>query len=131
MAKTLERKALEWLVGNDTGMSSCSILTAILGLPVLDEWRRHGCLPSDYWDFGRCRRLLEAIPEFATRMHEVTERFPRWGPMVDAWGELDSLYDAGDKAAFRARIRKAEDAGNEIARSRAIVIRMGEAEATK
>ena len=47
--------------------------------------------PHDPDDFGRCHRLLQAFPEWRSRLDEMRAH-PGWGPLVDAWSELEALY---------------------------------------
>ncbi|HAM42116.1 MAG TPA: hypothetical protein DCP69_12515 [Candidatus Omnitrophica bacterium] len=50
-------------------------------------------IPYDPSDFGRCHRLLQLIPEWRANLGKVAEIFPGWKPMVDAWGELEDLWE--------------------------------------
>jgi hypothetical protein len=50
-------------------------------------------VPCDPDDFGRCYRLLRLFPTWRARLGEVSAKYPRWKPMVDAWDELTALYE--------------------------------------
>lgn len=78
----------DWLLSGDTGISSETILAAITG-----STPRRSDVPHDPDDFGRCYRLLLCFPGWRSRLPEVAQRFPQWGPMVKAWDELSSLYE--------------------------------------
>ena len=80
---------IQWLFGNDTGISSKTLLAAMLG-----EDYEQADVPLDAADFGRCWRLLALFPDWRARLHEVPKRFPKWGPMVAIWPELETLYKA-------------------------------------
>ena len=84
------RRALEWLFGADTGVSSKTIAAVMLNVPrgAID----HAGIPHDAYDLGRCLRLLEKVPEWWPRLGEVAEMFPEWKPLVDHWSELAALY---------------------------------------
>lgn len=81
-------RAGEWLFSNDTGISSKTILAVILGFPC--DWKSP---PSDPSDFGRCYRLLKKIPELRPEMHLMRSEGEVWGRLVDAWDELERLYE--------------------------------------
>lgn len=51
-------------------------------------------IPHDPQDFGRCYRLLGHFPEWRERLAEMAEVFPKWGPLVESWPELESLWEA-------------------------------------
>lgn len=84
---------LTWILGSDTGVSSKTIFSALS--------ERYGAkarsrslpdIPSDPSDFGRCFRLLEAIPAWRSRLGEVAAKYPKWQAMADAWDELEALW---------------------------------------
>lgn len=86
-------RALEWIRGGDTGISSKQIWKVMTGLTIHDESTRDfGRLPCDPSDFGRCKRLLELIPEWRPRLDHMARAYPKWGPLVREWDRVDSLY---------------------------------------
>lgn len=87
-------RELEWLFGTDTGTSSLtifSVLSSAHGHRALTGSRQAG-VPHDPDDFGRCHRLLERIPEWRSRLPEVAARHKDWAPLVERWGDLESLW---------------------------------------
>ena len=87
--------AHEWIIGNDTGTSSKSIWAVMMG--VLKEPTRCGGkynVPHDNSDFGRCYRLIKAIPEWRARLEEVALIFPAWAPIIREWDRLQRLFEA-------------------------------------
>lgn len=83
----------EWLLSDDTGTSSKTICAVMIGARIeVRHWYEHD-IPHDAGDFGRCYRLLLLFPEWRQRLPEVAQRFPKWGPMVQAWQELTALYE--------------------------------------
>jgi hypothetical protein len=81
---------IEWLLSGDTGISSKTILSVMTGSKM--SGRYGPGVPLDSSDFGRCYRLLKIFPKWAERLNEVSERYPVWGPMIEAWGELTDIY---------------------------------------
>lgn len=82
---TIERRAMEWLVGTDTGISSVAICRHMLGIA---RPRKHSH-PRDGGDLGRCLRLLELIPEWKSRINEMAEHGPYWAALAARWDELE------------------------------------------
>ena len=83
---------LEWFYGPDAGNSSLTIFSVLSThhhlLPA--DFRPYP--PSDPSDFGRCLRLLNAVPAWCARLSEVVERHPAWKPLVEHWDELEELW---------------------------------------
>lgn len=92
---------VDWLLGNDTGLSSLTILSVMCARPQALHYPR---TPSDNSDFGRCYRLLQRFPDWKPRMSEVSARYPAWGPLVREWDELTSLYEEGKTAQLYAKL---------------------------
>jgi len=84
---------IDWIVSGDTGRSSETIWSVMVGAKINKEhWYRFD-IPYDKSDFGRCYRLLKLFPEWKTRLHEVSKMFPKWGPMVREWNKLEEMYE--------------------------------------
>ncbi len=62
------RRACEWIVSSDTGLSSRHIWAVMMGVPI--ERKSH---PSDPSDLGRCLRLLAAVPQWRPRIGEMSQ----------------------------------------------------------
>lgn len=106
---------IEWLLSGDTGISSKTICAVMTGSKMSGSFGPD--VPYDPGDFGRCYRLLALFPEWQERMHEMAEKFPIWGPMVEAWGELTALYEeetkskSGKAPKLYTRMKELVDAG--------------------
>ncbi len=89
----ITHKITVWALSGDTGVSSETI--ACIALGITPEQRRRGWfdIPGDDGDFGRCYRLLQAVPELRDALPLVAEKFPKYRPLVDIWDELTSLYE--------------------------------------
>ena len=77
-------RAGNWIVGDDTGMSSKTIWAVMLGLN-LPGWC---CEPADPDDLGRCLRLLELIPEWKPRIGEMAAVSQSWARMIPHWDRI-------------------------------------------
>lgn len=90
----MNQRAMQWVVGNDTGTSSKTIWAVMQGA-VTEPGQQTSfnySVPWDPADFGRCHRLLLIIPEWRVNLSKVAEIFPAWKPLVDNWDELTALY---------------------------------------
>lgn len=97
----------EWACGDDSGVSSLTILTAITGVNFLGRW--DPSTPRDRGDFGRCYRLIERFPELAPQLGKVVAAHPEWTALVGAWPKLSALYVEQDGARLYEEIKKVRD----------------------
>lgn len=81
---------IEWLLSDDTGISSKTILLVMLKCDDVDSFRPDVIYDPD--DLGRCIRLLKLFPEWRPWLHEVSDRFPIWGPVISEWDDLERRY---------------------------------------
>jgi len=77
----------EWAVGPNTGASSKCLARHMMGLPTDGYW------PSDGGDFERCEKLLDAVPEFRARLHEMASVNAYWAALVPRWEEIRAATD--------------------------------------
>lgn len=87
-----------WLDGLDTGVSSCTIFSAIMNYHSPYRSYDH---PHDPDDFGRCYRLLQLFPDWKSKLGLVTKRFPYWAPFVREWDTMTALFEEESKNADR------------------------------
>lgn len=85
----------EWIIKGRTGISSKTIWAALMGVVKTPTACRFGefDIPYDPSDFLRCHNMLQAIPGWRERLPEVAAIFPKWAPFVEAWPELERLYE--------------------------------------
>jgi len=83
----MEQRARWWRERGETGLSSLTIWAALAGSITKDP-----SYPYDPDDYRRCKLLLDLIPEWRTRLCEVTKRFPWFLPFESRWDEFDRLY---------------------------------------
>ena len=82
-----------WMASDDTGSSSKYMAAVMSGVPG------NYAHPHDTGDFGRCSRLLDAVPEFRDKMEMMRDKSPQWAALLDAWSDIESLIESGDRKA--------------------------------
>jgi len=92
MQNDIKARALEWMLSGDTGTSSETMLAITLGIVKKNVFGYD--IPHDCGDFGRCYRLVKAIPEIEELLHEIPKVCPKWTPIVREWKNLKSAYEA-------------------------------------
>lgn len=76
-----------WLASDDTGASSKYMASILSG-----QFSVSHNYPWDPSDFGRCIRLLEAVPELESELHKMKACSPQWSAVVDNWDKWSELY---------------------------------------
>jgi hypothetical protein len=56
--------------------------------------------PSDFDDFERCYKLLEIIPEWKIKFHNIAKLSPQWKILTDNWDALVKRYLEQKKYGF-------------------------------
>ena len=99
LARPILERAVAWLRWGEVGISSKTIWDCLAPKECRLQPFSKRCLddfgpdiPCDFGDFRRCWLLLQLIPEWRSRLHEVAERHPRWHRLVEHWDELESIY---------------------------------------
>lgn len=88
----IPQSAIRWLEEGHRGLSSETIFVAMTGVPLIEaDDMSH---PLDVSDFLRCRRLMEAVPEFAERREELKALSAHWKTLAEHWDELCASVDA-------------------------------------
>lgn len=99
----IPKEALEWLKTGEGGISRKAIFTHLTGVSIVGCWGLD--VPADPDDFANCRKLLERVPEFQKRFHEMETASIGWAAMVEYWDELCKIMDeeapSWRTAAFR------------------------------
>lgn len=97
-----------FLRGTKVGISALSIFTALTDNASLRreaenyyETEFHPDVSKDADDFSRCQYLLSLMPEWKSRLREVSERFPktRWKEIAPQWQILEHFYLKGKPQA--------------------------------
>lgn len=88
----LSPEATAWLACGERGVSSNTIFEHLTGISAVGEWG--GSHPRDPSDFGRCRLLLERVPELVPLLPRMAEVSPVWAALVAGWDSLCATMDA-------------------------------------
>lgn len=85
---------INWLASGERGEPSNAIATKLSGTNCrfYNFGRNTFPHPTDPADFKRCMKLLDQVPEFRERLHEMKEVSEVWSRLVDSWGEFEQLY---------------------------------------
>lgn len=86
---TANMGAQAWLASDDTGTSSRYLLQETIApqmMPQATAW------PADPSDFGRCIRLMEAVPLVREKLSWMAVDGGVWKNLVENWPELENLY---------------------------------------
>lgn len=84
-----------WLVGDDTGVSSSTMVSICLGAKpskVGAEGVSDYDAPHDSGDFGRCLRLVRAAPEIRANFNRISRLVPSFKGILENWSELETMY---------------------------------------
>lgn len=76
--------ALNWIVGGDTGLPALGIWAHMVGARTM-VFHEH---PQDARELAQCLRLLDAVPEWHSRLPEMARYNRGWQSLVPAWEEL-------------------------------------------
>jgi hypothetical protein len=83
-----------WLNSDDVGLSSRYMAAVLSG-----RFFAENHYPRDADDFGRCVRLLDAVPGFRDRLPEMHEHGAEWSRLVRYWNKAEDRYREGDLKA--------------------------------
>lgn len=99
-----------WLDSDDTGSSSL-YMAYDFSYDRLHHWDARKIprysYPYDPDDLGRCIRLIEAVPEFGVRIHEMAHRGAHWEAVVRNWDKWVEMYQAGNTDSLHTAMKDA------------------------
>ena len=91
------KKVIEWIVDDNTGMSSMNLACFLLIGKSLNN-----CHPHDPSDLNRCIELLEFAPELKKDLYKMKTLSKEWEILVDNWDLLTNTLNQekakGDRA---------------------------------
>ncbi len=88
MSMSIDKRALAWVMSDDTGSSSKAICAYMTG-----SGSKQWSYPHDPADLGRCLRLLHQIPEWKPRISEMAEHGPGWAGLIACWDDLAATME--------------------------------------
>lgn len=81
-------RAYWWMENGETGMSSKTMWFCLMGQKVSKI--NH---PDDPYDFSRCWKLLECVPEWKAELDKLKPLSKAWSNLVDNWDKLNEFYE--------------------------------------
>lgn len=94
MNKSFNKQAMariiHWFVSGDTGVSSESMVAVAVQAQSLTERLD---APHDPADFGRCYRLVQAVPEIREHFSDIGATIPSFKGILDRWDDLVAIYE--------------------------------------
>jgi hypothetical protein len=82
----VEKRAAQWVVSRDTGLSSMCLWATMMGVKPGDNSH-----PRDGADLGRCVRLLSVVPEWKGRLPEMGSLSEYWAALIPHWDHLADI----------------------------------------
>ena len=79
-----------WLGGDDTGLSRKFMASVLSG----GQFKAQNNYPRDPDDFGRCMRLIDAVPEFKGLIHLMCQHGHEWTAVANNWETWVGLYNS-------------------------------------
>lgn len=71
-----------------------------------------GAYPHDEGDFGRCEALLDAVPDFRSRLLQMTEVNAYWAALVPVWDDIRSAESKTQAIRSIVSVIEATDPGH-------------------
>lgn len=91
-----------WAEHGEHGISSVTMFNHLSRhLQVRKLKNEYPSTPSDPDDFSRCYKLLQAVPQFKARLHELKDLSPQWASLVDNWEKLTEMYEQNVKEDWK------------------------------
>ena len=77
-----------WLASDDVGMSSKFMASVLSG-----QFQAEFAIPYDPADFGRCVRMIQAVPELQQHFDKMLEHGPMWKAVVGNWAQWSKMLE--------------------------------------
>jgi hypothetical protein len=81
------------MLSRDTGLSSKTMAAIALGADNFALHNLRGDAPYDPSDFGRCYRLVKAVPAVRSHFDRIGELVPQFRGILLQWDELCAIYE--------------------------------------
>lgn len=100
--KTEVENANWWAINGEHGNSSKTMFNHFcVSIGVRKIGMNSSNYPHDPDDFKRCYKLLEAVPQWKLRMHELKSISPVWSKLVDNWDKLTELFELNEAEGWK------------------------------
>ncbi len=86
----MERKILEWLASDRTGVSSKAMAFAAVG--IVNKRSFGNSTPSDPSDFNRCLMLVDQVPEIKHQFDEIAKLSDKWALLISKWEIIEKSF---------------------------------------
>lgn len=93
-----------WLDSDDVGMSSKFMASVLSG-----QFKAEFAIPYDPADFGRCVRMIQAIPELEQQIGEMRKHGRMWTAVADNWARWSEMLDEGQNKALYEEMRSCRE----------------------
>lgn len=100
--KTELQNAEWWALNGEHGTSSITMFNQ-LSRTLQTRALKNGypSHPSDPDDFKRCYKLLQAVPQWKSKLGELKKLSPVWERLVDHWDKLTEMYEQNEKENWK------------------------------
>ncbi|MFV9079390.1 hypothetical protein ABQ397_24215 [Serratia fonticola] len=95
-----------WLASDDTGLSSKFMASVLTG-----EFKAENHYPRDPADFGRCLRLVNAVPGLAEKIGDMSQHGKHWAVVAAHWDEWVAVYRLKDSERLYRLMQDCYEAG--------------------
>lgn len=89
-----------WLASDDVGMSSKFMASVLSG-----KFQAEFAIPYDPDDFGRCVRMIQAVPELEPLIGEMRKHGPMWTAVADKWERWSEMLNEEQFRALHEEMR--------------------------
>lgn len=96
--KTEQENADWWLLNGERGTSSETMFKYLDGRDITKGRMSH---PLDPDDFKRCYKLLQAVPQWKSKLYQMRHVSPVWDKLVDNWDKLTEMYERNVKEEWK------------------------------
>jgi len=95
----LERENLKWWIENGEQGTSSKTMVKYLSTSI-EYYVKHECHPHDPDDFRRCHLLMEAVPQFKSKIRRMKSVSKTWSNLIDNWDKLTKMLKSEEIAMY-------------------------------
>lgn len=103
-----QRELGNWILHGNTGISSETMAAIALGATNASGYRADA--PHDPSDFGRCYKLVQAVPEIREHFPRIAKKVKQFAGILREWDDLVRIYERdkpkGESDELYKRIRE-------------------------